>query len=265
MTTRANQETIDQQTISQHINHNKRPRLDLSPVVYINAKRIQNALPTRALTVLLDSGSSHTLIKDSSLPYGTTPDKSSPKRTTTTNGVFATTARVVLTDVKFPEFGNHRIDVIEADVFHSPTCRYDVILGRDILRIMGAKLDFHTQTIVWLDRQIPMKRSSKISTPSQEEYLLEEEEEEDYSILFEVYADDVIIKDGKYQAVSPDEVVNQLTHLTVEQKRLLHDVFEKYKMVFDGTLGKHPTAKIDIELVPGSKPIYQNPNPVPFR
>ena len=113
--------------------------LDLAPVVYVTAGRIQQSLPTRALTMLLDTGSSHTMIKLTSLPHGTSVTPSSPKRTTTTNGVFSSSAQVVLTDVRFPEFGNHRIDTITADVFDSPTCRYDVIVGRDILKTMGAE------------------------------------------------------------------------------------------------------------------------------
>ena len=92
-----------------------------------------------------------------------------------------------------------------------------------------------------------------------------EEEEEDYTILFEMYADDIVIKDRKYQAVSPDEVVQQLNHLNDQERQQLKTVFEKYKTVFDGTLGKHPTAKIDIELIPNAKPIYQNPYPVSFK
>ena len=31
--------------------------------------------------------------------------------------------------------------------------------------------------------------------------------------------------------------------------------------MFNGTVGKHPTAKIDRELIPGAKPIYQQPYP----
>ena len=57
----------------------------------------------------------------------------------------------------------------------------------------------------------------------------------------------------------------QLDHLTSQQKQQLQVVFEKYKRVFDGTLRKHPTAKIDIEVVPNVKPIYQNPYPVLFK
>ena len=90
------------------------------------------------------------MIKDTSLPYGTTPIQISPKQTTTTNGVFSTSEQVVLTEIKFPEYRNHRIDVITAGVFHSPTCWYDVTLGRDVLQTMGVKIDFNLQTINWM-------------------------------------------------------------------------------------------------------------------
>ena len=94
---------------------------------------------------------------------------------------------------------------------------------------------------------------------------LSQEESKDYDIITELYADDVVIKDGIYQAVTPDEVVRQLPHLNTQQKSKLKMVFEKYKTVFDGTLGKHPIAKIDIQLVPGAKLIYQNLYPVLFK
>ena len=42
-------------------------------------------------------------------------------------------------------------------------------------------------------------------------------------------------------------------------------MFEKYKKVFDGTLGKHLTAKIEVESIPGAKPIDHNPYPVSFK
>ena len=134
---------------------------------------------------------------------------------------------------------------------------------------MGATIDFDKQAIQWMGRDLPMKdprRISHFTSPSfdhYDAYLLQEEEED--ASLFEVYADDVLIKDRKYQAVSPEEVVRQLNHLSVQQKQRLKLVFEKYKRVFDGKLGKHPTAKIDIELVPNAKPIYQNPYPVSFK
>ena len=247
----------------------KRSKLDLSPVVYITADKIQHSLTTRALTVLLDSGSSHTMMKQSSLPHGTTPTSTTPRRTTTTNGVFLTNTTITLSEVKFPEFGNHCIHNITADVFDSPTCQYDVILGRDVLKFMGVQIDFREHTITWMGRTIPMKSRKQTSqkTSYMEQYYnhLESEEEEDYELIAELYADDIVIMDRKYQAVSPEEVVQQLNHLTPQQKTQLQSVFEKYKRVFDGTLGKHPTAKIDIQLIPNAKPIYQQPYPVSFK
>ena len=47
---------------------------------------------------------------------------------------------------------------------------------------------------------------------------LEAEEDQDFKLLAELYADDVVIMDRKYQAVSPEEVVQQLNHLTSQQK-----------------------------------------------
>ena len=187
----------------------------------------------------------------------------------TTSGVFSTSAQVILSNVKFPEFGNPCIQTILADVFDSPTCCYNVlIMGQDILKQMGAQIDFNTKTVQWMNRDFQMKdptMSPFQSSSTLEAYFLQEEAE-NYAILFEMYANDILIKNQKYQAVSPDEVVQQLKHLTPrQQKLLLKAVFGKYKTVFDGTLGKHPTTKIDIELFQNAKPIYQNSYPAPFK
>ena len=82
------------------------------------------------------------------------------------------------------------------------------------------------------------------------------------AFMAELYTDEIM--DKKYQAVSPEEVIQELDHLDKAQKNKLKAVFEKYKRVFDGTLGCHPTVEIDIELVPNAIPIYQRPYPVPF-
>ena len=258
---------VNHQSQQQH----KRPRVDLLPVVYITAHKIQQSLTTRTLTVLLDSGSSHTMMKRNSLPHGAIPTSTTSQRTTTTNGGFATNSTVTLHNVKFSEFGNQCIHQITADIFDSPTCQYDIILGRNILKLMGVLIDFQAHTINWMGQTINMKSRTQISLSDKDQYLenfynhLEEEEDEDFDLLAELYADDIVIMDQKYQAVSPEEVVQQLDHLTIDQRLKLKSTFEKYKKVFDGTLGKHPTAKIDIQLIPNAKPIYQQPYPVSFK
>ena len=231
------------------LQQNKRPRLDLSPVVYITADKIQQTLTTRALTVLLDSGSSHTMMKRSSLPHGTKPISTSPRRTTTTNGVFSTNSTITLDSVKFPEFGNHCIPRITADMFDSLTCQYDVILGCDILKLMGVLIDFQTHTINWMGRTVPMKSRKEISHNAVDQCLdsyynhLDDEADEDFDLLAELYADDIVIMDRKYQAVSPEEVVQQLHHLTKAQKAQLKATFEKYKRSLMVPLASTPRPK----------------------
>ena len=109
--------------------------------------------------------------------------------------------------------------------------------------------------------------STDIARTQVENYFLhlQEKENEDFDLLAELYADDIFIVDRKYQEVSPQEDVQQLHHLTSDQKQQLQQVFTRYQRVFDGKLGKHPTAKIDIQLIPGAKPIYQQPYSVSFQ
>ena len=79
----------------------------------------------------------------------------------------------------------------------------------------------------------------------------------------EVFAEEIM--DQKYQSVTPKEVVDTLDHLSQTEKKQLETVLNKYTRVFDGRLGRYPTAKISIELKPGSRPIWQKPYPVPFQ
>ena len=108
-----------------------------------------------------------------------------------------------------PEFGNQCILTIEVAIFDSPTCRYDIILGRDILKLMGAQINFNTHTITWMGREIQMKSIHQLNTDiartQVENYILhlQEEEDEDFDLLAELYADDIVIMDRKHQSFTP--------------------------------------------------------------
>ena len=137
---------------------------DVAPIAYVSAARIQGALPQRSFTVLLDSGSSHTLIKTTSLPFGTVPNRGIAKSTTTTMGSFNSSSNVTLEQVKFPQFGNAIIGNVKADVFDSPNCRCDITMGGDILLKMGVNIDFDTKTTKWMGREIPMASATSTAT-----------------------------------------------------------------------------------------------------
>jgi len=143
----------------------------------------------------------------------------------------------------------------QADVFTSEQCRYDIILGRTELRTMGINFNFINNTISWFEQTIPMKGTRSMLTMP--EALLQDEYED-----AELFTPNIL--DRKYQSVTPQEVVDTLTHLELSQRLKLKIIFEKYKDVFNGQLGCHPTAKIKIRLRPDAKPHWQRPYSVPF-
>ena len=97
-----------------------------------------------------------------------------------------------------------------------------------------------------------------------DQYNLEELEE--YAFFCdEKYADDVLIKDRIYKAVSATQVFEEPNHLSSQEKQQLRLVFEKHSIYFDGQLGCHHTASIHIELKPDSQPVWQRPYPVAFQ
>ena len=90
------QKTMAVPVYRQSIEQQRMAARDIAPIVYVTANRIQSALPQRAFTVLLDSGSTHTLINKPSLPFGATPNKGNAKRTTTTMGSIDSSSTVNL-------------------------------------------------------------------------------------------------------------------------------------------------------------------------
>ena len=60
--------------------------------------------------------------------------------------------------IQLPEFVNGRsIEGLKANVFHSPMCPYNVILGTDFLQAIGMKFDYEHYVISWLDIIVDMK------------------------------------------------------------------------------------------------------------
>ena len=101
-------------------NHLRTPD-DPSPIILLRAKFIQNTPMDKDLVALVDSGSSHTMINRSALPYGTQTARGPAKRTTTTNGVMSSNETATIQRIKCPEF-NRIIHDLTGDVFDSPTC-----------------------------------------------------------------------------------------------------------------------------------------------
>ena len=108
---------------------------DLIPFTLLTSNIIQNCISERPLLVLLDSGSNNSFIKYSSLPNNVCGQKCEKMKSQTIAGEFTSSTKVTLQDICLPEFmSNRTFDSIEAQVIGTD-CRYDMIIGRDALRL----------------------------------------------------------------------------------------------------------------------------------
>ena len=80
---------------------------DLAPITLLVYDTIQNPAVERPLIMLLDGGSSGSLINKRVIPRGAVPSKSTKSHiTTTASGSFDTSLLVGLKNIRLPEFRN---------------------------------------------------------------------------------------------------------------------------------------------------------------
>ena len=115
----------------------------------------------RPLVCLLDACTTRVIIQDRILPPpGVVPNISLEKRIdTTVDGSFDMSRSVKLKNMQLPEFVNGGVlGGVEARMFHSLKCRYDIIFGFDFLRDAQIKCCFHTNsTANWLGVKLDRK------------------------------------------------------------------------------------------------------------
>ena len=132
---------------------------DLAPITLLVYETILNKPVERPLVILLDGGSSGSLINKRAIPQGAVPSKSNKSHiTTTASGSFNTSLTVGLKNIRLHEFSNgRRIEGWNCRIFDSSECQYNMIIGHDLMRHIGIDNFFSTDTIRWIDRSAKMK------------------------------------------------------------------------------------------------------------
>ena len=241
----------------------------LTPITIMVIDTISSVKSRKILKVLLDSGSTTTLINRKCLPKNCQTCKIQQKRKISTlAGSFGTSEMVTLHNLRLPEMDKNRnIEQIEALVFDAKHCSYDLILGTDFLSKTGIDIKYSTRTMKWFDDELPLRDPSNITD---KEILamagvLEMQQEMELFDLdwYDPVCHAIEILEAKYEKVSTNEVVDQLEHLNLQQKEDLKAVLKDYGKLFDGTLGVYPHRKFHIDLIPGAKAKHARPYPVP--
>ena len=188
------------------------------------------------LRALFDSGGRNTMINKRAVPKGPTVTTSAVSQPcTTVAGTFNANQTVNLRDGIFPEFDRHRrFDGVEATIFNSETCPYDIIIGRDLLHDLGFVLDFPNGHVRWMENFIFMKPRSHFHHHTNWTSVF------DHGVLDVLdEPQDAFIMDAKYEATSAQEVADRQVHLDENQRRLLAQALCNTDELFDGQLGRN--------------------------
>jgi hypothetical protein len=242
---------------------------NLTPVTIMVADTIGTVRSRRLLKILLDSGSTTTLINKRCLPRKCQPCQISQSRTVNTlAGAYQSSTMVVMRNLRLPELDKNRnVEQQKALIFESETCKYDVILGTDFLTKTGIDVKYSTGTIQWFENKLPLRDPHALKD---KDYLaraeiVEIQQEVDFFGMdwYDPTCYAIEILDAKYEKVQIDDVVNQLKHLNIHQKTGIKQVLSEFTKLFDGTLGVYPHRKFHIDLEPDAKPKHCRPYPVP--
>ena len=237
------------------------------PVTICTADTIGAVKSRRLLRVLLDSGSTVSLIKRSALPPKVVTKKiSDTKNISTLAGKLQAQEVITLRDLRLPEFDkNRRISQQRALVFDNDQVRYDVILGTNFLSKAGIKLNYSEGKMEWFDCSLPLRPPGGLDSTDfdamEDMFFIQAEDELFGEDWLSCYATDIL--DAKYEWTDVADVVDKQTHLNVHQKKDLLQVLQDNGKMFDGTLGLYPHRKVHIELLPDAKPVHARPYPVP--
>ena len=216
----------------------------------------------RRLRILFDSGCGDTIINQT-LTRGPDKKKVKTSKWKTKAGTFKTNQECKIT-FTLPQFHKNRDITWNAHVDESPLnqCRYDLIIGRDLMKEIGLDIKFSTCSLVWDNSEIPMQDPDKL-----DESKIESFEQEIFMMHDPVTTDAERIQtilDMKYKKADLNEIVNGITTIDQQQKNQLLKKLQKFETLFDGTLGCWNCKPVELELKdPNCKPVHAKPYPVP--
>ena len=107
---------------------------------------------------------------------------------------------------------------------------------------------------IWDNAEVPMKPVS--AEPATHFHI----EDESLNMEFDRIKR---ILDTKYEPADLDELTQNATHLSLEQRHQLNTILKRHQGLFDGTLGKWTGAPYKIDLKPDVEPYHARPHPLP--
>jgi len=145
----------------------------------------------------------------------------------------------------------------------NPTgCRYDLIVGRDLMTELGMDLKFSEGTMIWDNAEVPMQPpfwfdQQNVDQLENELFMVHDPSTTDAERIQKIL-------DIKHQKADLNKIVEEIKTINSEERQQLKSVLSKFEDLFDGSLGCWDCKPVELELKdPQCKPIHAKPYPVP--
>ena len=218
-------------------------KLCSSSIATVVAKHLNSAsnnkLSQKPLHVLFDSGSDGSFINQKWTVFGKNIKIVKPTTWITGAGAINTKRECNL-KFKLDEFStskevnwNFHADKTEMS---KDSLGYDMIIGLDLLCELGLIINCEEKVVEWQDLKIPMTTPvTKFKNKKQLRAVLESTQEPESTKSERSRL--VKILDADYKPADIDDIVMKADNLNKEQKDSLRILLNKYKNLFDGSLG----------------------------
>jgi hypothetical protein len=234
---------------------------------------IQQTKVNHLLKVLFDSGSDTTIFKRSSLPQGIEPSTGKKRKVSGVTETSVIDQYVMLKDITLPEFSSsQRIPGPIKALLMPMEAQYDLIVGMDIMQIIGLDLHNSSKTIVWNGNHVPFKSHDYFDGARLHDTIADAMDEcplESIDDTFPVATTSQLgyksrtIQKSLYEQVDIHDVAIQQKHLSAAQQAELEQILSRYPRLFSGELGCYPHRKVHLDLKANAIPCCCRPYPVP--
>ena len=219
---------------------------------------------------LLDSGATGCWISRKKLPPTIHANKIPAVTNQTLASSFTADESIILKNVLLPEFHHtRRLDTLQAKIFDQ-TCRYDMILGRDLMNDLGIFMNFDSKSMEW-DKSIVAMREHPIntSTNSVATNLLLDAIDQPSDLHYQANNANTdgykskTISTSLYEPANLQDIMDKCNYLLPQQHQQLYSMLQKFHKLFDGQLKTFKGPPVHLQLIKNPKPVRHRPYSVP--
>ena len=224
---------------------------------------------------LLDSGAMGCWISRKKLPSMIHVKKIPAITNQTLASNFTANESIILKNVLLPEFHRtRRLDTLQAKIFNQ-MCRYDMILGQDLMNDLCIALNFELKSMEWdkaivAMREHPMNASTTsfatnllldaidggldtndstfvLDQPSNLHYQANNANPDGYKSK--------TISTFLYEPANLQDIVDKCNYLLPRQCQQLYQMLQKFHKLFDGQLKTFKGPPVHLQLIENPKPV----------